>query len=543
MKSCILLSVFVVCLPLVACAPTVPAVASDDPHGEGEPLGPEPVGITAFGERVLLFLEYPHLVRGAETEYLVHLSLLATGAPVKAGKVVLHVGPHRLIAEAPSRAGVFVPTGSLPESGRFPGRLELTGDEVTETLDLGEMVVHATHEEAAALAADDEHHHDDGVRFLLEQQWKVGLLLAEAAPRRVVRRLTVPADVVAVEGRAAAVSAPVAGRLLPPADGALPRSGDVVSAGQDLALIEPPLSPADAAQLRALALEWDLKALEVERQLAEAESQLRYATSDHGRIAALRVDGLSTQQQLDQAERDLALAQNARGAGEAARAALEVQRTQRSSQTMVSPDGMLRFVLRAPIAGVLVAEGRVVGESVETEEALFRIVDGSRVWIEGRVSEFELPLVTGRPPALATFPAVPGLRLPVGGRHSGGAPVLSPEVDPGSRTAILRYELAVAEAVVRPGMLAELEIAVETVEADVVIPGTAIVWEGGLPFAYVMHDGELFERRELVLGLRDGDHVEIRSGVAAGERVATRGAETVRMAAMTPASFGHQHQH
>ena len=134
-------------------------------------------------------------------------------------------------------------------------------------------------------------------------------------------------------------------------------------------------------------------------------------------------------------------------------------------------------------------------------------------------------------------------RLAVGGDDAGSQPVLAPEVDPDSRTAVLRSELKLTEDIVRPGMLAELEVAVETVEADVVMPYEAVLFEGGLPFAYVMHEGEMFERRELVLGLRDGDLVEVRSGVEVGEHVATRGASTVRLAAMAPASFGHQHQH
>ena len=443
----------------------------------------------------------------------------------------------RLATDGPERDGVFVLEGGFERAGRFPARLVFTSEAIEETFDFGQVVVHATHEEAETAPTDD-HEHEDGVRFLMEQQWKVGLLLAEAGPATVTRRLTVPAEVVAAEGASAVVTAPLAGRLLPPEDAPLPVTGEVVTAGQVLARVEPPLSTADGAQLRALELEWDLKALDVERALAEAESHLTFAEADHARVVDLRADKLSSQQQLDQAERDLALARSMHATAKNAESALQVQRAQRKGLTMTSDDGMLQFVVPAPIGGVLVAEGRVVGASVEAHEALFRIVDPSRVWIEGRVSEFELPLVTMGPPALAAFPAVPELHVPV------ADPVLAPEVEAGSRTISLRYELEVPpNGVVRPGMLAELEVAVETVEAGVVIPYEAIVLEGGLPFAYVMHEGELFERREVELGLRDGKLVEVRAGVEAGDRVVTRGATTVRLAAMAPASFGHQHQH
>lgn len=510
----------------LGCAPPPdsPQAADESEHTE-----PEAVSTTRFGERVLLFMDHPPLVRGEPVEFLGHFSVLATGEPVRSGAVVLQVGDVELAVDAPTREGVFVPEGIFPEAGRFPARLVLTSDQADETFDLGEMVVHATESDAVAAAAGDDHAHDDGIRFLLEQQWKVGLLLARAGPRTVTRRLVVPADVVTAEGASAVVAVSMAGRLLPPDGGLLPRTGDVVAAGDELARVEPPLSATDGAQLRALELEWDMKALEIEKQVAEAESHLRFTEANRARIADLREDGLSTQQQLDQAERDLSLAQGAQAAAQAAQGALTEQRSQRM--------GALRYPVHAPIAGVVMAEGRVVGEALEAQDTLFRIVDSSRVWIEGRVSEFELPLVTEAPPALVTLPALPGLRLPV------SDPFLAPEVDAGSRTVKLRYELAVTGAVVRPGMLAELEVAVESVDADVVIPYEAVVIEGGLPFAYVMHEGEMFERREIELGLRDGDLVEVLAGVDVDERVATRGATTVRLAAMAPASFGHQHQH
>jgi multidrug efflux pump subunit AcrA (membrane-fusion protein) len=92
-------------------------------------------------------------------------------------------------------------------------------------------------------------------------------------------------------------------------------------------------------------------------------------------------------------------------------------------------------------------------------------------------------------------------------------------------------------------MLAELEIALEKVEARVAVPAEAIVIDQSLPTAYVMLEGELFQKRELELGVKDGDRVEVLRGIAPGERVATRGAYLVKLAALSPASFGPGHQH
>jgi cobalt-zinc-cadmium efflux system membrane fusion protein len=77
----------------------------------------------------------------------------------------------------------------------------------------------------------------------------------------------------------------------------------------------------------------------------------------------------------------------------------------------------------------------------------------------------------------------------------------------------------------------------------VAIPTEAVVMDQGLPTAYVMLEGELFQRRDLELGARDGDWVEVVRGVERGERVATRGAYLIKLAALSPASFGAGHAH
>ena len=56
-------------------------------------------------------------------------------------------------------------------------------------------------------------------------------------------------------------------------------------------------------------------------------------------------------------------------------------------------------------------------------------------------------------------------------------------------------------------------------------------------------DGETFERRVLELGIRDGEWIEVRSGVAAGERVVSSGATLVKLASANPDAFGAGHAH
>lgn len=76
----------------------------------------------------------------------------------------------------------------------------------------------------------------------------------------------------------------------------------------------------------------------------------------------------------------------------------------------------------------------------------------------------------------------------------------------------------------------------------ITLPLSAITEQQGLYYVYVQLDGECYERREVKLGGDDGLRVEILSGVEPGERVVTRGAVNVKMAAASGAiPHGHSH--
>ncbi len=487
----------------------------------------DPTSVTVFGERLLLFLEYPHLVRGVPAHFLAHLTVLANGEPVRCGSATLEIGAARFAVDAPKREGLFIPEGSLPAPGKFAGRLIVTSEQAEETLDLGEIVVHASDGEAdraAQSAAGDEP--PNAVPFLMEPQWKAKLLLAEAESRTLEKRLIVPGRVVAPEGMSAVVSPPVGGRLATPPSGVLPRTGERVALGQTLALVEPSLGAPDLAQLYSLDLEFDLKALDVLRAAGEAEARLQFAERERERISKLRVEGLSTEQQLDLAEQNLAVAKTELDTSLRMKESIEHLVAKRGGAAGSTPGAPFRVPLAAPIAGSVVEVAGVAGASVEPGAPVFRILDSSRIWFEGRVSEFDVALVREAPGAVGLIAALPGRRFDLRGVRD-GRPYIGQEVDASSRTLLVRYEIENSDGAVRPGMLAELHISTGAHEASVAIPIDAVVMDQGLPTAYVMLEGELFQKRDLELGAKDGSWVEVVRGVERGERVATRGAYIV----------------
>ncbi|UCE61989.1 MAG: hypothetical protein JSU63_09715, partial [Phycisphaerales bacterium] len=79
------------------------------------------------------------------------------------------------------------------------------------------------------------------------------------------------------------------------------------------------------------------------------------------------------------------------------------------------------------------------------------------------------------------------------------------------------------EGLFRAGMFANVYLETRTATNVVAVPEKAIVKDNGRPTAYVLVDGENFQRRELEVGARDNGFVEVKGGVTEGERVVTKG--------------------
>lgn len=96
---------------------------------------------------------------------------------------------------------------------------------------------------------------------------------------------------------------------------------------------------------------------------------------------------------------------------------------------------------------------------------------------------------------------------------------------------------------VLPGAFAEIFLLTRQRDNVVSLPLTAITEEQGFHYVYLqVHEGA-FRRQQVTLGQSDGERVEIREGLADGDRVVTRGAYQVKMASMAKAVPGHTHHH
>jgi len=101
---------------------------------------------------------------------------------------------------------------------------------------------------------------------------------------------------------------------------------------------------------------------------------------------------------------------------------------------------------------------------------------------------------------------------------------VSPAVDPNSTTVQVWVEIANPEARLKPGVSVHVTIVASTIKDAVVAPTVALLpaEEGGTQAIVVGADG-VAHVRKIETGMRDGDKVQILSGLKPGEQVVTVG--------------------
>ena len=171
--------------------------------------------------------------------------------------------------------------------------------------------------------------------------------------------------------------------------------------------------------------------------------------------------------------------------------------------------------IRAPFTGLIINRNIDLAEQVSPGSALFRISDFDPLLCPIQVPERELPRLALEQSAYLTVEAWADERFP--------ARVLriSPVVD--SATGTVKVTLAVQpDDRLRPGMFTRVFLETERRTNSLVIPRTALSLESLGDTVYVVSEGKA-ERREVSLGFREGDFVEIVGGIEDGEQVVVVG--------------------
>ena len=175
------------------------------------------------------------------------------------------------------------------------------------------------------------------------------------------------------------------------------------------------------------------------------------------------------------------------------------------------------LTLVSPANGVVLEKNVVEGQRFMAGTPLYRIADLSSVWAEGDVFEQDLQFVHVGSRARIEVSAYPGQEL------TGRVSFVYPTVDQASRTNRVRVTVPNPGLKLKPGMYATINFDA-TVGRDVLaVPMRAVVVTGERNVVFVRDAGGMLMPRDVVLGARAGDRVQIVSGLTAGETIVGSG--------------------
>ncbi len=139
-----------------------------------------------------------------------------------------------------------------------------------------------------------------------------------------------------------------------------------------------------------------------------------------------------------------------------------------------------------------------------------------RVWVYATVYESELPLVAVGQAVTIEVPSAPGKAF------EGRIRAVDPILDAMTRSARVRVELTDPDGLLKPAMFVNAEIHV-VLGDRLTVPASAVMATGTRHLLFVAKDDGVLEPREVTVGVRADDAVEIVHGVEAGERVVVSG--------------------
>lgn len=171
------------------------------------------------------------------------------------------------------------------------------------------------------------------------------------------------------------------------------------------------------------------------------------------------------------------------------------------------------LTLVSPVNGIVLEKDVLEGQRVTPGMRLYRIADLSEMWVEGEVFEQDLQFVHEGAQAHIEVAAYPGEHI------MGRVSFVYPTVDARSRTNRMRVTVPNLDLRLKPGMFATIFFDVEVGKDDLSVPMEAVMLTGERNLVFVRDPDGMLVPREVTLGGRAGNRVQILDGLAEGETI------------------------
>ncbi len=470
---------------------------------EGEEM--PTVDATIWTEKTELFVEFPALVVGNSSRFAAHFTFMDKHKPVREGNVTVSLikGDKgiRHTVDAPSSPGIFRPILQPKEAGIFQLIFDIKTPTLSDRIVLNDVRVFASVEEAVEVLGEEES--DDGsITFLKEQAWKIDFQTALAELDEVYEMIPTSGIWKVSPSDYKTLPAPVSGTVT--FRGNSLNEGSKVRKGQVL------MSVSSA----------NLTSNNMDAQIKMAKANFDQAKSSYERKQKLFESKIVSKAEFEQEKQKYLVAKSRYETLSAGYGA-------NGKQVIVPFDGYIKSLVVNN--GAFVEEGASLLTITSHKSSLLEAQVSSSiasklnsifdVWYQPKEGKWSSLNATG------------GKILSIGKEVESDKPLLS-------------IFSEINDVVEMPeGSFTEVQLSIGKPKNSTVIPTSSLLEDYGSYSVIVELSGESFERRPVTIGRKNGNLVEITSGLEVGEMVVSIGAYQVKMAAMSGAVPAHGHDH
>ena len=176
------------------------------------------------------------------------------------------------------------------------------------------------------------------------------------------------------------------------------------------------------------------------------------------------------------------------------------------------------LTFRSPVSGIITEKKAVQGMRFMPGDALYQVTDLSSVWVMADVAEQDIAALKVGARAQVLVDAYPGKPM------TAAVTTIYPTLNAETRTVPVRLELANPGGLLKPGMFAQVELPAGAKTRVLTVPLSAVI-DSGTRQTVLVQLGDAsagrFEPREVKLGARSGNYLEVLQGLREGDQVVT----------------------
>jgi len=197
-----------------------------------------------------------------------------------------------------------------------------------------------------------------------------------------------------------------------------------------------------------------------------------------------------------------------------------------------SNQSLTSYEVRAPIAGTVIDRQASLGEYASEQKPAFTIADLSTVWVDLSVYRRDLKRVRVGDTVLIDA-------------EDGGGPIkaklsyISPVGSSDTQSALARATVENSDMRLRPGLFVTGRVVLAARRVPIAVSGSALQTVENRTVVFV-RNGEKFEPRDVELGERDSEHVEVVFGLIEGDVYAAKNSFVIK-AELAKGSATHEH--